>query len=62
LPPLVIPDIARDFVYVDDVTDAYLLAAARESTNLARYSTLAAAFRRHPADCRYSRQTLEGAG
>lgn len=27
LPPLVGPDIARDFVYVDDVTDAYLLAA-----------------------------------
>jgi UDP-glucose 4-epimerase len=29
LPPLVNPDIARDFVYIDDVTDAYLLAATR---------------------------------
>lgn len=27
LPPLVNPDIARDFVYVDDVCDAYILAA-----------------------------------
>ncbi|MBI4963778.1 MAG: GDP-mannose 4,6-dehydratase [Desulfomonile tiedjei] len=27
LPPLVDPDIARDFVYVDDVVQAYLLAA-----------------------------------
>ena len=27
LPPLVRPEIARDFVYVDDVVDAYLLAA-----------------------------------
>ncbi len=27
LPPLVNPDVARDFVYVDDVCDAYLLAA-----------------------------------
>lgn len=29
LPPLVRPDIARDYVYVDDVVDAYLLAAKR---------------------------------
>lgn len=29
LPPLVNPRIARDFVYVDDVLDAYLLAATR---------------------------------
>jgi len=29
LPPLVNPDIARDFVYVDDVVEAYLLAATR---------------------------------
>jgi UDP-glucose 4-epimerase len=29
LPPLVDPDVARDFVYVDDVVDAYLLAASR---------------------------------
>ena len=29
LPPLVNPDIARDFVYVDDVNEAYLLAATR---------------------------------
>lgn len=27
LPPLVNPDIARDYVYIDDVIDAYLLAA-----------------------------------
>jgi UDP-glucose 4-epimerase len=27
LPPLVNPDVARDFVYVDDVVEAYLLAA-----------------------------------
>jgi dolichol-phosphate mannosyltransferase len=30
LPPLVNRSIARDYVYVDDVTEAYLLAAARE--------------------------------
>jgi nucleoside-diphosphate-sugar epimerase len=29
LPPLVSPTVARDFVYVDDVLDAYLLAAER---------------------------------
>jgi UDP-glucose 4-epimerase len=29
LPPLVDPDVARDFVYADDVCDAYLLAATR---------------------------------
>ncbi len=29
LPPLVNPDIARDYVYVDDVSDAFLLAAAQ---------------------------------
>lgn len=28
LPPLVHPDIARDFIYVDDVTDAYIRAAS----------------------------------
>jgi nucleoside-diphosphate-sugar epimerase len=28
LPPLVQPDVARDYVYVDDVVEAYLLAAA----------------------------------
>jgi nucleoside-diphosphate-sugar epimerase len=28
LPPLVDPDIARDFVYVDDVNDAYIAAAS----------------------------------
>jgi dolichol-phosphate mannosyltransferase len=27
LPPLVNPDIARDYVYADDVNDAYLLSA-----------------------------------
>lgn len=30
LPPLVDPDTARDFVYVDDVVDAFLFAAQRE--------------------------------
>src|SRR5262245_3660196 len=29
LPPLVGPDVARDYVYVDDVCEAYLLAAER---------------------------------
>ena len=29
LPPLANPDIARDYVYVEDVIDAYLLAASR---------------------------------
>ena len=29
LPPLTDPDTARDFVYVDDVVDAYVLAATR---------------------------------
>ncbi len=29
LPPLVNPDIARDYVYVEDVIEAYLLAASR---------------------------------
>jgi len=29
LPPLVSPDVARDYVYVDDVCDAYTLAASR---------------------------------
>ncbi|MCC6179020.1 MAG: SDR family NAD(P)-dependent oxidoreductase [Chloroflexi bacterium] len=29
LPPLVDPSIARDYVYVDDVSDAYVLAATR---------------------------------
>jgi dolichol-phosphate mannosyltransferase len=29
LPPLVNPDIARDFVYVDDVIEAYLAAASK---------------------------------
>jgi nucleoside-diphosphate-sugar epimerase len=31
LPPLVDPTVARDYVYVDDVTEAYLLAAAARS-------------------------------
>jgi nucleoside-diphosphate-sugar epimerase len=31
LPPLVNPDTARDFVYVDDVLDAFMLAATTES-------------------------------
>jgi len=29
LPPLVNPDVARDYVYVDDICEAYLLAATR---------------------------------
>lgn len=32
LPPLVEPSIARDFVFVDDVVDAYLLAASRRGS------------------------------
>lgn len=32
LPPLVNPSISRDFVYIDDVCDAYLLAAATGSS------------------------------
>lgn len=32
LPPLVNPDSAHDFVYVDDVCDAYLLAAERKTS------------------------------
>jgi UDP-glucose 4-epimerase len=31
LPPLVAPHIARDYVYVDDVVQAYLLAATKEN-------------------------------
>jgi nucleoside-diphosphate-sugar epimerase len=31
LPPLVSPDVARDYVYVDDVCDAYILAANRSA-------------------------------
>ena len=34
LPPLVAPAIARDFVFVDDVCDAYLLAAQKEHRDL----------------------------
>ena len=62
LPPLVDPTIARDFVYIDDVCDAYLLAATRPTSEpgaiynvgtgvqtipRARWSTLA---RAHPAN------------
>ncbi|MEM8805746.1 MAG: GDP-mannose 4,6-dehydratase, partial [Cyanobacteria bacterium P01_G01_bin.38] len=32
LPPLVNPDIARDYVYVDDVNEAYILAATRATS------------------------------
>jgi dolichol-phosphate mannosyltransferase len=32
LPPLVSPEVARDFVYVDDVVDAYLAAARRRGS------------------------------
>ena len=32
LPPLVNPEIARDFVFVEDICDAYLLAAAHPQT------------------------------
>ena len=31
LPPLVNPDIARDYIFIDDVTDAYLKAASNPS-------------------------------
>jgi nucleoside-diphosphate-sugar epimerase len=34
LPPLVNPTIARDFVYIDDVIDAYLLAATQANQEL----------------------------
>jgi dolichol-phosphate mannosyltransferase len=33
LPPLVSPDIARDFVFVDDVVEAYLAAASRRGAD-----------------------------
>jgi dolichol-phosphate mannosyltransferase len=31
LPPLVSPEVARDYIYVDDVTESYLLAATRRA-------------------------------
>lgn len=31
LPPLVSPDIARDFIYIDDVVDAFVMAAQRQN-------------------------------
>jgi dolichol-phosphate mannosyltransferase len=34
LPPLVHPDVARDFVYVEDVVQAFLLAAQTKSAEL----------------------------
>lgn len=34
LPPLVNPDVARDYVYIDDATEAYLLAAAQRDQEL----------------------------
>lgn len=34
LPPLVNPKIARDYVYIDDVIEAYLLAAMMDTTEL----------------------------
>jgi nucleoside-diphosphate-sugar epimerase len=33
LPPLVNPDVARDYVHVDDVCEAYVLAAARQQSD-----------------------------
>jgi len=33
-PPLVNPDVARDFVYVDDVSETYILAASQPSREL----------------------------
>jgi nucleoside-diphosphate-sugar epimerase len=38
LPPLVNPDIARDYVYTDDVDDAYLLAASTQVPRGAVYN------------------------
>jgi nucleoside-diphosphate-sugar epimerase len=38
LPPLVGPETARDYVYVDDVVDAYVLAASRPTTSGAVYN------------------------
>src|SRR5262249_43082629 len=34
LPPLVSPELARDFVYVDDVTDAFVLAARSQASGV----------------------------
>jgi len=34
LPPLVDPDVARDYVYVDDVVEAYLVAATHDGQEL----------------------------
>jgi len=34
LPPLVNPEIARDYVYVDDISEAYLLAATKSGQEL----------------------------
>ena len=34
LPALADPNVARDFVYVDDVAEAYLLAAQRQTSDL----------------------------
>jgi len=34
LPPLVNPDIARDYVFIDDVIDAYVLAASEQGQEL----------------------------
>jgi dolichol-phosphate mannosyltransferase len=33
-PPLVDPDVARDFIYIDDVCDAYILSAERRTNEL----------------------------
>ncbi len=38
LPPLVHPNVARDFVYIDDVCDAFLLAAQKEGESGAVYN------------------------
>jgi dolichol-phosphate mannosyltransferase len=47
LPPLVSPDVARDFVAVEDVVDAFMLSAAAPGIERGATSTTwAPAFRR----------------
>ncbi len=45
-PPLVAPDTARDFVWIGDVVDAYLLAARAGIRSPARFTTSGPAYRR----------------
>ena len=38
LPPLVSPDTARDFIYIDDVCEAYIQAGAQQNAGIRRNS------------------------